>query len=79
MHGRTQGKLYTFRPDCDECLVEAWERMTFGGVGFNTDEEHLREQGYFIHPERCGDEIVFPPYWSGVLRIHVRGGFDAAR
>lgn len=20
-------------PSCDECLAEAWERMTFGGVG----------------------------------------------
>lgn len=30
-HGTTVGKLYRFRGDCDECCVEAWERMTDGG------------------------------------------------
>lgn len=31
-HGLMEGKLYRFRPDCDECAMEAWERMTYGGV-----------------------------------------------
>lgn len=25
------GKRYQFRADCDECLADAWDRMTFGG------------------------------------------------
>ena len=32
-HGYTEGKLYRFRGDCGECLFEAWERMTYGGLG----------------------------------------------
>ena len=31
-HGLTCDKRYQFRPDCRECLLEAWERMSEGGV-----------------------------------------------
>ncbi len=34
-HGLTEGKRYRFRGDCGECLAEAWERMTYGGLHVN--------------------------------------------
>jgi hypothetical protein len=31
-HTLTRGKLYSFRPDCAECMVEACERQQTGGL-----------------------------------------------
>ena len=55
-HGLTGGKRYTFRPDCDECCVEALERMTFGGVVTRYDDIIPDN----IYTEIGGERVSYP-------------------
>lgn len=57
IHGWTRGKLYQFREDnrCAECIVEAWERQTYGGLGAGLPRKVLT----------CVHDRVHPPFWPG--------------
>lgn len=57
IHGFTSGKLYRFRGDCEECLLEAWERMTDGGVTFAGAIVYARGAKPLTRMGTCGHDV----------------------
>ncbi len=54
-----------FNSCCEDCLFEAWERMTYGGLGLHPGQK----VEYVLHPPTRHIPFV----WSGVKIVHLPG------
>lgn len=72
-NGHYDVELFPFRfaaaGRCDECLVEAWERMTFGGLGWDGQFSHVATRA-----NRNYDLWIPYSFWCWQVGRHITYG-----